>query len=116
MHPHDAASFDLRATSTRVRAHVAAGAVAVGECGLDYHYDHSPRDVQRAVFDAQLRLAAEAGRPVVVHTREAEDDTAAMIRRPGRPGSAACFTASRARPASPRWRSPPAGTSRSAGS
>ena len=53
---------------------------AVGECGLDYHYDHSPRDVQREVFRAQLELAAAVDRPVVVHCREAEADVAHLIR------------------------------------
>ena len=49
--------------------------VAVGECGLDYHYDHSPRPIQREVFAAQIDLAAEKGLALVVHTREAWDDT-----------------------------------------
>jgi TatD DNase family protein len=53
--------------------------VAVGETGLDYHYDHSPRDVQRRVFEAQLRLSAELGKPVIVHAREADADMAAML-------------------------------------
>lgn len=95
MHPHEASSFDLGRDLDRVRAHVGAGAVAIGECGLDYHYDNSPRDVQRAVFDAQLRLAAETGCPVVVHTREAVDDTAAMVREAGQNGVRGvlhCFT------------------------
>jgi TatD DNase family protein len=56
---------------------------AVGEIGLDYHYDFSPRDVQQAVFRAQLRLARELDRPVVIHTREADDDTVAMLREEG---------------------------------
>ncbi len=70
-------------------------AVAVGECGLDYHYDHSPRDIQRRVFAAQLGLAQEFSRPVVVHTREAEDDTMAMVAEAGRSGITGvlhCFT------------------------
>ena len=53
--------------------------VAVGETGLDYHYDHSPRPTQRKVFAAQLALAAESRLPVVVHAREADDDVAAML-------------------------------------
>ena len=48
--------------------------------GLDYHYDHSPRDAQRAAFEAQLVLAREAGKPVVIHAREADDDVAAVLR------------------------------------
>ncbi len=54
--------------------------VAVGETGLDYHYDHSPRPAQRLAFEAQLALAAELGKPVVVHAREADDDVAALLR------------------------------------
>ena len=53
---------------------------AIGECGLDFHYDHSPREIQREVFRAQLDLAEELMRPVVVHSREADVDTAHMIR------------------------------------
>jgi TatD DNase family protein len=56
---------------------------AVGEIGLDYHYDFSPRDVQQDVFRAQLGLARERRLPVVIHTREAEDDTLALIRDEG---------------------------------
>jgi TatD DNase family protein len=51
----------------------------VGETGLDYHYSHSSRDEQRRAFEAQLMLAAELGKPVVVHAREADDDMAAML-------------------------------------
>lgn len=95
MHPHEASTFDLTRDLPRVREHLDRGAVAIGECGLDYHYDHSPRDVQRTVFGAQLRLGAETGRPVVVHTREAAEDTAAMIREAagaGVRGVLHCFT------------------------
>ncbi len=76
---------------------MARGAVAVGECGLDYHYDHSPRDVQRRAFAAQLALAQESNKPVIVHTREAEDDTRAMIVEAGKSGIRGvlhCFTGS----------------------
>jgi len=55
------------------------GVVAVGECGLDYHYDHSPRDVQRAVFAAQIGLARIHDKALVVHTREAWDDTFTIL-------------------------------------
>jgi TatD DNase family protein len=78
---------------------IAHGAVAVGECGLDYHYDHSPRDRQRRAFAAQLALARDAGRPVVVHTREAEDDTRAMVVEAGAAGVRGvlhCYTGSHA--------------------
>ena len=86
VHPHDAAGFDPVADPPRIREFIARGAVAVGECGLDYHYDHSPRDLQRRAFAQQLAIAAESGRAVVVHTREAVDDTTAMVREAGRAG------------------------------
>jgi TatD DNase family protein len=54
--------------------------VAVGEAGLDYHYDWSPREAQRVAFAAQLALGARHGRPVVVHSRDADQDMAAMLR------------------------------------
>jgi TatD DNase family protein len=95
VHPHDAAGFDVTRDPERIRAEVEQGAVAIGECGLDYHYDHSPRDVQRRAFAAQLTLASELRRPVVVHTREAVDDTAAMVKEAGQAGIGGilhCFT------------------------
>jgi TatD DNase family protein len=64
VHPHDAAEFDAARDVDAIRGHCARGAVAVGECGLDYHYDHSPRDSQRRAFEAQLHLAAELHAPV----------------------------------------------------
>jgi TatD DNase family protein len=99
VHPHDAAGFDPARDTAAIAAALDAGAVAVGECGLDYHYDHSPRALQRRAFAAQLALAAQHGRPVVVHTREAEDDTAAMVREAGAAGIRGvlhCFTGSAA--------------------
>lgn len=95
MHPHEASSFDLSRDLPRVREHLEHGAVAIGECGLDYHYDNSPREVQREVFGTQLRLAATLKKPVVVHTREAVDDTMAMLREAGEAGVRGvlhCFT------------------------
>lgn len=86
VHPHDAGAFDPLADPPRIMEFVSRGAVAVGECGLDYHYDHSPRELQRRAFARQLAIAGETGRPVVVHTREAVDDTMAMVREAGRAG------------------------------
>ena len=99
VHPHDAAEFDPLRDPEAIAALVADGAVAVGECGLDYHYDHSPRDRQRRCFAAQLALARDVNRPVVVHTREAERDTAAMVSEAGASGVRGvlhCFTGSHA--------------------
>jgi TatD DNase family protein len=98
VHPHDAAQFDETRDLPAVRAAVAAGALAIGECGLDYHYDHSPRESQQAAFEAQMALAQELGRPLVVHTRDAVDDTRALVERAGRQGIGGvlhCFTGPR---------------------
>ena len=99
VHPHDAAGFDPLRDIEALQGLLDAGASAVGECGLDYHYDHSPREHQRRAFAAQLVLAQQNRRAVVVHTREAEDDTAAMIREAGTAGVLGvlhCFTGSAA--------------------
>jgi TatD DNase family protein len=99
IHPHDAADFEAGRDVAGIRAELARGAVAVGECGLDYHYDHSPRDRQRAAFGAQLALAGEVDRAVVVHTRDAEDDTHDMVVEAGRGGVRGvlhCYTGSHA--------------------
>jgi len=82
IHPHEAkdAPADLAAAFDALRARYGERIVAVGETGLDYHYDHSPRDVQRAVFAAQLAYARERGMPLVFHQREAHDDFVAGLR------------------------------------
>lgn len=97
VHPHDAARFTESADIPALRERLGAGAIAVGECGLDFHYDNSPRDRQIAAFSAQLDLAKETGKPVVVHTRDAEDDTTALVSNAGRAGIRGvlhCFTGS----------------------
>jgi TatD DNase family protein len=81
VHPHDAKLFD-EAAETRLidLAKQSRRLVAWGEIGLDYHYDHSPRDVQREVFARQLRIARQLNLPVIIHSREADDDTIKIIR------------------------------------
>jgi len=97
LHPHDAASADRERDMPILERELRAGARAVGECGLDYHYDNSPRETQRAVFDWQLDLAHRFRLPLVVHTRDAEEDTSAFLRNAGRLGVIGvlhCFTGS----------------------
>jgi TatD DNase family protein len=99
IHPHDAASFDRDRDLSAIRTALGRGAVAIGECGLDYHYDHSPRSDQLRAFTAQLELAAELQRPVVVHSRLAEDDTRSAIAHAGAAGVRGvlhCYTGSHA--------------------
>lgn len=83
VHPHHANHYaaDPQAAATAVAARLAAlpAARAIGEIGLDYHYDFSPRDLQQAVFRVQLRLAKSRDLPIVIHTREAEDDTLQIL-------------------------------------
>jgi len=90
LHPHDAKN----GVDTIVDLLDAPKVVAVGECGLDYHYDHSPRDVQRAAFAAQIQLAHERRLALSIHTREAWDDTFAVLAAEGVPDRTVfhCFT------------------------
>jgi TatD DNase family protein len=87
VHPHQARDFAGRpqAAAETVRAQLAAtpSARAIGEIGLDYHYDFSPPDVQQEVFRAQVRLARELSRPIVIHTREADEDTMRIVAAEG---------------------------------
>ncbi len=93
VHPHDAAKA-TEATFERLRELAEhPKVVAVGEIGLDYHYDFSPRDVQRTVFARQLALAADKALPVIIHTREAWDDTFEILRHDWQgEGILHCFT------------------------
>ncbi len=84
IHPHvadraDGAAFWRIAALARREE-----AVALGETGLDYHYDHAPREAQRRAFTRHVELAAELGLPVIVHSRSADADTAALLREAGR--------------------------------
>ncbi|MGA2589930.1 MAG: TatD family hydrolase [Bryobacteraceae bacterium] len=93
VHPHDASKATPE-TFAQIEALAAdAKVLAIGEIGLDYHYDFSPRDVQREVFIAQLKLAGRAGKPVVIHTREAWEDTLLVLRQHWTGGGIMhCFT------------------------
>jgi len=95
VHPHEARLAnqgvydELRGLAREGRV------VAIGEIGLDFHYDFSPRPTQREVFRAQIRLAREVGLPIVVHTREADEETAALLEEEGASevgGVVHCFT------------------------
>ena len=99
VHPHHAHLFaaDPQGAAATVAARLDALplARAVGEVGLDYHYDFSPREVQQAVFRAQLQLARSRDLPIVIHTREAEEDTLRILAEEGGPalrGVFHCFT------------------------
>lgn len=81
VHPHQASSWAADSGAWLREMLGRRAVVAAGEMGLDYHYHHSPRHVQRAVFDAQLGIAGEANRPAVIHAREADDDVVAMLRQ-----------------------------------
>lgn len=83
VHPHEASSWNSEIEARIATALDDPVVVAVGETGLDYHYDYSPRDVQRRAFAAQLALAAERRKPVVVHAREADADMTAILRELG---------------------------------
>jgi TatD DNase family protein len=86
IHPHHAGAFAGevdRAIATVRRSVAREGACAIGEIGLDYHYDLSPRNVQQEVFRAQIATARELRLPVVIHTREATEDTFQILRDEG---------------------------------
>ena len=76
VHPHEAATGDVDEIR-RLQAHPKV--IAVGEIGLDWYRDYAPADAQRYMFESQLGLAAELGKPVVIHTRAADDDTLRLL-------------------------------------
>lgn len=95
LHPHSASEWDEH-TEAALRALLKEPkVVAVGEIGLDYHYDFSPRDIQREVFEHQIILALEENFPIVVHSREATADTMALLKKyPEVRGELHCFSGS----------------------
>ena len=96
VHPHEADAHPDLGVATLVEASSHPRVIAIGECGLDYHYDNSERGAQRERFQAHIEAARQTGLPLVVHTREAEDDTAEIlgqaVREGGVTGVLHCFT------------------------
>lgn len=80
LHPHEANIYDETLEQQFLQLMQHPKVIGWGEIGLDYYYDHSPRDVQQQVFRRQLELAITAKKPVIIHTRDAEDDTIQMLR------------------------------------
>ena len=95
IHPHDAKEFSDKIYLKLSEWASHEKVVAIGETGLDYHYDHSPRDVQQEVLRRHLRLAVEKDLPVVIHSREADKDTLEILRESGiARGVMHCFSGS----------------------
>jgi TatD DNase family protein len=96
VHPHDAAKATAETNKHLADLLRHPKIVAVGEIGLDYHYDFSPREVQQAVFRQQMEIAADLRKPIVIHTREAWDDTFQLLEQywkpTGLPGIMHCFS------------------------
>jgi TatD DNase family protein len=96
VHPHEASKATAETYKRLAELLRQPKVLALGEIGLDYHYDFSPREVQRDAFVEQMRVAADARKPIVIHTREAWEDTLALIEQhwtPTRlPGIMHCFS------------------------
>jgi len=96
VHPHEADAHPDLGAAALVDAASHPRVIAIGECGLDYHYDNSERGAQRQRFQAHIEAARQTGLPLVVHTRDAEDDTAQIlseaVREGGVTGVLHCFT------------------------
>jgi TatD DNase family protein len=96
IHPHDARDFTEEIAGALAAWATHPKVVAIGETGLDYHYDNSPRDMQRDVFMRHLTLAGTTGLPAVIHSREADEATARILRDSGIQGGVLhCFSGSR---------------------
>lgn len=86
-HPHNSKEYDAQAEEELLRLISDPRTCAMGELGLDYHYDHSPRDIQRETFRRHLSIAAEQGLPVCIHLREAHEDGLTILRECGVPAA-----------------------------
>jgi len=97
VHPHEAKIVDEAGWRELEELVASPGVVALGECGLDYHYEHSPKEVQREVFRRQLELAARMRLPVIVHQREAEDEALEILEEAAlrQGGVVHCFSGTR---------------------
>src|SRR5687767_10135658 len=96
VHPHEAAKVEERHYGVMKDLAAHRKVVAIGETGLDYYYDNSPRDVQCEVFGRHLEIAGGLDLPVIIHTRDADIDTETILRAfPGIRGVLHCFTSSR---------------------
>ncbi|MGN6185747.1 MAG: TatD family hydrolase [Thermoanaerobaculia bacterium] len=93
-HPHDAKHCDDAAFAEIERLARETKVVAIGEIGLDYHYDHSPRETQRAVFERHIALAKQLDKPIIVHNRESTDDMVETLTRSGARGILHSYTES----------------------
>ncbi len=79
VHPHDAKLYDGKAEEHLIDLAKSEKVIAWGEIGLDYYYDHSPRDVQQEVFRRQIRTARDLGLPIIIHSRDADDETVEIL-------------------------------------
>ena len=93
-HPHEAKDCDDAAFAEIERLASEPKVVAIGECGLDYHYMHSPRETQIAVFERHIALAKKLGKPIIVHNRESTDDCVEILLRSGCRGILHSYTES----------------------
>ena len=94
VHPHEAEGCKDGYISVLKKLCTEKKCVAVGEIGLDYHYDFSPRDIQKTVFEQQLILAKELDLPVIIHDREAHEDTMNLLKKYTPKGVVHCFSGS----------------------
>lgn len=91
VHPHNAKSYDANTERQLQKLAENEKVVAIGEIGLDYHYDNSPREKQKEVFISQIRLAKELGLPIVIHDREAHKDCLDILEKEKTPGMKGVF-------------------------
>jgi len=96
VHPHEAAKVDTAELEGLARVAASGRVVAWGETGLDYYYEHSPKDMQRERFSDQIRIAGQLGLPLIIHTRDAWDDTFCILDEQSHCGGVFhCFTGER---------------------